>query len=103
MLFVSDTGQNRVFIWKNIPTTEFQEPDVILGQLQVEDSGRNSGGLVTSKTLHYPSGIWSDGKILIVADAWNHRVLIWNSLPTKTVKKLMLSLGNPILKVISQM
>jgi hypothetical protein len=93
MLFVSDTGQNRVFIWKNIPTTEFQEPDVILGQLQVEDSGRNSGGLVTSKTLHYPSGIWSDGKILIVADAWNHRVLIWNSLPTKNGQEADVVIG----------
>ena len=30
-LFVSDTGQNRVFIWNSIPTQEFQEPDVVLG------------------------------------------------------------------------
>ena len=54
-LFVSDTGQNRVFIWNTIPTKEYQEPDVILGQLEVEDSGRNSGGDVTATTLQYPS------------------------------------------------
>jgi len=93
MLFVSDTGQNRVFIWNTIPTQEFQEPDVILGQLDVEDSRRNSGGVVTANTLHYPSGIWSDGKKLIVADAWNHRVLIWHTLPTKNAQPADVVLG----------
>ncbi len=95
MLFVSDTGQNRVFIWNSIPTTEHQEPDVILGQQEVEDSGRNSGGLVTANTLHYPSGIWSDGRVLIVADAWNHRVLIWHTMPTKNAQAADVVLGQP--------
>lgn len=95
MLFVSDTGQNRVFIWNTIPTTEFAEPDVILGQELIEDSGRNSNASVSSKTLHYPSGLWSDGKKLIVADAWNHRVLIWHTLPTKNAKPADVVLGQP--------
>jgi len=94
-LFVSDTGRNRVFIWNSIPTSEYQEPDVVLGQLEIEDTGRNSGGEVTASTLHYPSGIWSDGKILIVADAWNHRVLIWRSLPTKNGQPADVVLGQP--------
>ncbi|GAB4046061.1 NHL repeat-containing protein [Spirosoma litoris] len=82
-LMVSDTGQNRVFIWNQLPTTEFAEPDVILGQLDTEETGRNSGGHVAADTLQYPSGLWSDGERLIVADAWNHRVLIWNQFPTQ--------------------
>ena len=94
-LFVSDTGQNRVFIWNTIPTTIFQEPDVILGQLEVEDSGRNSGGEVTASTLQYPSGLWSDGKQLIVADAWNHRVLVWHSIPNKNGQPADVILGQP--------
>ncbi|MVM41593.1 hypothetical protein GO730_34500 [Spirosoma sp. HMF3257] len=81
-LMVSDTGQNRVFIWNQLPTTEFAEPDIILGQLDTEETGRNSGGQVGADTLQYPSGLWSDGERLIVADAWNHRVLIWNHFPT---------------------
>ncbi len=80
-LFVSDTGQNRVFIWNSIPGAENQEPDLTLGQSASSGSGRNSGGGVSPSSLHYPSGIWSDGKVLIVADAWNHRVLIWKSIP----------------------
>ena len=94
-LFVSDTGQNRVFIWHTIPTTEFQEPDVILGQLEVEDSGRNSGGDVNASTLQYPSGLWSDGETLIVADAWNHRILIWHSIPTSNAQPADVVLGQP--------
>lgn len=94
-LFVSDTGQNRVFIWNSIPTSEFQEPDVILGQEGIEDSGRNSSSEVSSKTLQYPSGIWSDGEKLIVADAWNHRVLIWNTLPTKNAQPADVVVGQP--------
>ena len=33
MLSVSDTGQNRFFIWHSIPPTEFQELDVCLVHL----------------------------------------------------------------------
>ncbi|RDB06467.1 hypothetical protein DVG78_08925 [Runella aurantiaca] len=82
-LIISDTGQNRVFIWNSLPTSEFCAPDVVLGQLQTTHTGRNSGMNVNACTLQYPSGIWSDGKQLIVADAWNHRVLIWNTFPTQ--------------------
>ncbi|WP_339664977.1 hypothetical protein [Maribacter arcticus] len=95
MLFVSDTGRNRVFIWNSIPTSEFQDPDVILGQENIEDSGRNSNSVVSSKTLQYPSGVWCDGKKLIVADAWNHRVLIWNSFPTINAQPADVVLGQP--------
>jgi hypothetical protein len=95
MLFVADTGQNRVFIWKNIPTDTFQEPDVVLGQMDNLDTGRNAQGEVSANSLLYPSGIWSDGQRLIVADAWNHRVLIWNKLPTQDGQKADIVLGQP--------
>lgn len=95
MLFVSDTGQNRVFIWNSIPTSEYQNPDVILGQQLIENTGRNSGGFVNDQTLHYPSGIWSDGKILIVGDAWNHRVLIWLKIPVVNGQPADVVIGQP--------
>ena len=98
MLVVSDTGQNRVFIWHTIPTEEYREPDIILGQLAIGDFGRNSGGLATANTLHYPSGIWTDGKKLIVADAWNHRVLIWHSIPLKNAQAADVVVGQPDFK-----
>ncbi len=82
-LLISDTAQNRVFIWHRIPEDEYAPPDVVLGQEAPEAIGRNAGGAVSASTLLYPSGLWSDGRRLIVADAWNHRVLIWHSFPTR--------------------
>lgn len=96
-LFVTDTGQNRVFIWKNLPNTEggYQTPDIVLGQTDKDDTGRNSGKKVSASTLQYPSGIWSNGEKLIVADAWNHRVLIWHSMPTKNGQAADVVVGQP--------
>ena len=94
-LFVSDTGRNRVFIWNKIPKSEYQEPDLVLGQVDAVETGRNSGGIVSASTLQYPSGIWSDGNIVIVADAWNHRVLIWLSMPTENGAPADVVLGQP--------
>ncbi len=92
---VSDTGQNRVFIWNEVPKDEFQAPDITLGQEAASGTGRNAGGKVSASTLMYPSGLWSDGQRLIVADAWNHRVLIWNSFPTRDGQPADVVLGQP--------
>ncbi|MCU0374765.1 MAG: hypothetical protein MUF24_05605 [Chitinophagaceae bacterium] len=83
VLVVSDTGQNRVFIWKNFNYNTHQPPDVVLGQINTTDTGRNAQGAAGASSLQYPSGVWTDGGRLIVADAWNHRVLIWHTLPTR--------------------
>lgn len=94
-LIVADTGQNRLFIWQTMPTTEWAEPDLVLGQAETADTGRNAGGQTHSGTLQYPSGIWSDGERLVVADAWNHRVLIWLRFPTQSGQAADLVLGQP--------
>jgi len=94
-LLVSDTGQNRVFIWHQVPTSEYQVPDITLGQSSAQHVGRNAGGSVSASTLLYPSGIWSDGERLIIADAWNHRVLIWHRFPTHNGQPADVVLGQP--------
>jgi hypothetical protein len=97
-LIVADTAQNRIFIWNKMPATQYQKPDVILGQLNASDTERNSGGEASAATLLYPSGVWSDGKKLIVADAWNHRVLIWNSFPTENGQTADVVIGQPTMQ-----
>lgn len=94
-LIIADTGQNRVFIWNKTPESEYATPDIVLGQLETTDTGRNSGHEVSANTLQYPSGVWSDGQKLIVADAWNHRVLIWLIFPTKNGQSADVVLGQP--------
>lgn len=94
-LIIADTGQNRVFIWHQMPTTEFAEPDLVLGQSGTADTGRNAGRQTGADTLQYPSGLWSDGERLVVADAWNHRVLIWLTFPTHSGQAADVVLGQP--------
>ena len=66
----------------------------VLGQDGAAGTERNQGSNVSASTLQYPSGVWSDGKVLAVADAWNHRILIWHKFPTQ--------LGQPADVVIGQ-
>ncbi len=94
-LIVADTGQNRVFIWNTLPDTAYAPADVVLGQEQSTHTGRNGGAGVSAHTLQYPSGIWSDGERLIVADAWNHRVLIWHRFPVQHGQAADVVLGQP--------
>lgn len=94
-LIVADTAQNRVFIWNSIPTTEYAPADIILGQSEKEDTGRNAAGTATASSLFYPSGLWSDGDRLVVSDAWNHRVLIWSQWPKEDGQPADIVLGQP--------
>ena len=82
-LVVGDTGQNRVIIWKNFLFNQHQKADIVIGQLEQNTTERNGGTFISAATLQYPSGVWTNGEILIVADAWNHRVLIWNKMPQR--------------------
>lgn len=95
MLFVADTAQNRVFIWKTLPEDEHAKPDVVLGQSEEHDTSRNKGGKASASSLFYPSGLWSDGQMLIVADAWNHRVLIWKNIPSTDGQPADIVIGQP--------
>lgn len=92
---VSDTGQNRVFIWEDIFEKAYATPTVTLGQELSSSTGRNAGGACNASTLFYPSGLWTDGDKLIVADAWNHRVLIWHTFPTISGQPADVVIGQP--------
>ena len=76
--FVVDQYNNRVLIYNSIPTTNGAAADVVIGQT---DFTTNVKGTSNSK-LSSPRGIYSDGNRLVIADALNNRVLIYNSIPT---------------------
>jgi hypothetical protein len=45
--------------------------------------GRNGKADVSAATLNVPTGVAAVDGVLAVADAWNHRVLIWHRYPTR--------------------
>ncbi len=83
-LIVCDSGNHRVLIWNQPPNTDQTPADVVLGQPDFASEGPAAAGRGAANGLHLPTGvIVVDGR-LIVADAWHHRVLFWNQIPTQS-------------------
>ncbi|AFY99571.1 NHL repeat containing protein [Calothrix sp. PCC 6303] len=80
-LWVADTGHHRLLGWENIPIQDNQPADWIIGQVDFESEGQNGNRGVDNNTFNVPTGICHCGEGLAVADAWNHRVLIWHKIP----------------------
>lgn len=81
-LYVCDSDNRRVLIWKGIPQSNNQPADLVLGQTTFENSDENSGGEPTSMSMRWPHSVALWGGRVCVADAGNNRVMVWNSLPT---------------------
>ena len=88
---VADTDNNRVLIWNQFPTTNDQPANLVLGQPDFNTVQSFAG--VHNKTLRGPQGVWIQNGKLFVADTQNHRVLIWNSIPTKNDQAADVVLG----------
>ncbi len=91
-VFVSDLGFNRVLIWNNIPASNGQNADVVLGQPDMTSTMSNNPAVCKNATgtevqcesnLNFPRYALSDGTRLFVADGGNDRVLIFNTIPTQ--------------------
>lgn len=80
-LWVADTGHHRLLGWHDRPESDAQPADYVIGQPDFCHEGQNAKGLPKANTLSVPTGICVCGKGLAVADAWNHRVLIWKDMP----------------------
>ncbi|MCX6116616.1 MAG: hypothetical protein NT027_03680, partial [Proteobacteria bacterium] len=93
-LFVSDYNSNRVLVWNSIPTVSGQTANFALGQPNLTSNTVNNGGLGAG-TMNTPNGIFSDGTRLFVGDANNHRILIWNTIPSVSGQNADLALGQP--------
>ena len=91
VMAVADTDNNRVLIWFSTPTNNTTPPNIVLGQ--ADFSSFQSPQPVNANSLRGPQGVWIQGSRLFVADTLNHRVLIWNSIPTQNNKAADVVLG----------
>jgi hypothetical protein len=67
--------------------------DCVIGQPGFQQEGRNAKGEPGAATLNVPTGVARCGSALAVADAWNHRVLIWHKAPDASNTPADLVLG----------
>ncbi len=72
-LVVADSGNHRIMLWSGLPQKDGQTADLVLGQPDFMSEG--------PKLLHLPTGVLVHEGRLIVADAWHHRLLVWNRMP----------------------
>src|SRR5271169_3751965 len=80
-LFVCDTGHHRLLAWSRVPQEDGAPADFLIGQPDFSREGRNTKGEVGPATLNVPTGVSAAEGVLAVADAWNHRVLLWRGYP----------------------
>src|SRR5579864_5279073 len=91
VLAVADTDNNRVLIWRSIPTVNGAAADIVLGQ---PDFTTGKVGL-DNKSFRGPQGVWIQGNRIFVADTQNHRVMIWNNIPSANNQPADVVLGQP--------
>ncbi len=89
--FEDPTGGNRVLIWNSAPTITQASADIVVGQtgFGVSNTGCTASSVNFTISIHVV-----DGK-LIVVDMDNHRVLIWNTIPTTHGTPADIVLGQP--------
>jgi hypothetical protein len=92
-LWVADTGHHRLLRWRRPPEADDVAADMLVGQPGFGREGRNAGGAVSGATLNVPTGIAAFRGGLAVADAWNHRVLVWRRAPEEPGQPADLVLG----------
>lgn len=84
LVVAADTGNHRVLIWHGVPASDGAPADVVLGQADEHSEGPAAAGRGTRGGMNLPTGVLRDGDRLVVADAWHHRLLVWDAIPTST-------------------
>lgn len=92
-LWVADTGHHRLLGWSRLPQESGEPAQLLIGQPEFAREGRNGKGSVGAATMNVPTGVSACGEGIAVADAWNHRVLIWRSAPLRHNQAADLVLG----------
>jgi hypothetical protein len=70
-----------VLIWHTVPESDEQPADVVLGQPDGDTEGPAAGGRGPERGMHLPTGVLVHDGRLVVADAWHHRILVWDTVP----------------------
>lgn len=77
-IVVADSDNNRVLVYPR----DVGAAAIVLGQADFTSTKANRDGAAADTTLARPAGVYADSSRLVVADAGNHRVLVWTTFPT---------------------
>jgi len=92
---VVDSGNHRVLLWNDAKTSG-APADLVVGQPDFTSGSANHGATTPDATsLATPIGASLGGGKLFVADQGNFRVLVWNTVPTKSFAAADVVIGRP--------
>ncbi len=91
-LIVCDSSNNRVLIWNTVPTTNGAPASVVIGQT---DFVTATSGVSATKLLRPVAALAAPDGRLIIDDQNNHRLLVYNSIPTANGAAADLVIGQP--------
>ena len=97
-LIVCDSGNHRILIWHSLPTIDQAPADVVLCQPSFTSEGPAAHGRGPENGVHLPTGVVVACGKLLVADAWHHRILVWDSIPHQSDTPPDFALGQPTLR-----
>lgn len=80
-LLLCDRNNNRVLVWKGLPSGN-APPDLVLGQTDLFANAPGSG----REGMSWPVAVATDGRRVLVADAYNDRILVWTTFPTRNAQ-----------------
>lgn len=84
-LVAADTGNHRILVWHDPASLlDHADADLVLGQPDLMTEGAQAGGRGADGGMRLPTGVIVHDGRLIVADAWNHRILVWDEVPTRS-------------------
>ncbi|MBN2167082.1 MAG: HYR domain-containing protein, partial [Marinilabiliaceae bacterium] len=91
-VLISDAGNNRIMIYNSIPAGNGEVADIVIGQV---DFITTTSGCAANK-FYNPIGVTvsPDGR-LAIGEFYNHRVLIFNQVPTTNGASADVVLGQP--------
>lgn len=90
-LFVVDYGNNRVLVWKSLPTTTSAAAQVVMGQPDFTSLAPD----VARDRVQAPRAVAAANRKVFVVDGGNNRVLIWNSSPGSNGEGADVVVGQP--------
>jgi hypothetical protein len=100
-LIVADSGNHRVLIWRGLPRRDGQPADLVLGQPDFYSEGPRAAGRGPRRGMHLPTGVLVAEGRLYVADAWHHRVLVWDRVPEASDTPPNYAIGQDTLEAVA--
>lgn len=96
-LFVVDTLNHRVLVWRSFPTRNGQPADFVIGQQDLTSNGEGHG----ASQLAIPMDVTAVDDHLLVVDGNNQRVLVFSPIPTASGASASRVLGQPSFETTS--